>query len=87
MPTLKLTAKRQATLPRETCDALRIKPGDVIDLERREENGETLWLLRPRSKPRRSWTARLAGRVAKGTDHSMNAIRASIAAARKKTGS
>ena len=85
MPTLKLTAKRQATLPRETCDSLRLKPGDLIDLERREENGETLWLLRPRSKPSRSWTGRLIGRVKKGTDHSMDAIRDSITAGRKKS--
>lgn len=84
MPTLKVTSKRQATFPAETCESLRLKPGDVIDLERRVEKGETVWVLRPRAKPKRKWTGRLASRVKPGTDHSIEAIRASIAAGRKK---
>jgi bifunctional DNA-binding transcriptional regulator/antitoxin component of YhaV-PrlF toxin-antitoxin module len=85
MPTLKLTAKRQATFPKETCEALRVGPGDVIDLERRDERGETLWVLRPKKPAPRKWVARLAGRVKPGTSHSMDAIRKSIAAGRKAT--
>jgi bifunctional DNA-binding transcriptional regulator/antitoxin component of YhaV-PrlF toxin-antitoxin module len=83
VPTLKITAKRQATFPKETCDALRIAPGDVIDLERREEHGESLWVLRPKKPMPRKWIARLANRVKPGTDHSIQAIRKSIAARRK----
>jgi bifunctional DNA-binding transcriptional regulator/antitoxin component of YhaV-PrlF toxin-antitoxin module len=83
VPTLKITAKRQATLPKETCEALRLVPGDTIDLEQREEQGETVWVLRPKKQVRRKWVARLAGRVKPGTDHSLDAIRKSVAAARK----
>jgi len=36
-------AKRQATFPVETCQALGLKPGDLIELEAREEAGEQVW--------------------------------------------
>lgn len=86
MPHMKLTSKRQATLPAETCDALGLKPGDVIELDLRVERGERLWLLRPRSARPRAWVGSLESRVKPVTGHSMAAVRRSIAAARMKGG-
>jgi bifunctional DNA-binding transcriptional regulator/antitoxin component of YhaV-PrlF toxin-antitoxin module len=39
MATLRLTSTRQATFPKETCESLGLKPGDVIELEPRNEGG------------------------------------------------
>ena len=47
MPTIKLTTKRQATLPRDLCEELGVHPGDEIALEQRVLGGETLWIMRP----------------------------------------
>jgi bifunctional DNA-binding transcriptional regulator/antitoxin component of YhaV-PrlF toxin-antitoxin module len=84
MPHLKLTAKRQATLPAATCDALGVEPGDLIALESRVENGERLWVLRPAPRRARPWVGCLAGHARPVRSHAMQAIRRSIAAARKK---
>ena len=81
---LKLTSKRQATLPIETCEELGVGPGDVIELERRVENGERRWLLRPLRSRSRAWVGCLSADVTPVGSHSMRAIRRSIAAARKK---
>lgn len=86
MPHLKLTSKRQATLPVETCEALGLKPGDVIELEPLLDSGERLWLLRPRPARSRAWVGSLQTLVTPGKTHSMAAIRRSITAARKKGG-
>jgi len=84
MPHLTLTTKRQATFPTETCEALGLKPGDVVDLEPRDENGERLWLLRPRPARPRAWVGSLKRVVRPVKSHSMTAIRRSIAAGRRK---
>jgi bifunctional DNA-binding transcriptional regulator/antitoxin component of YhaV-PrlF toxin-antitoxin module len=86
MPHLKLTSKRQATLPAETCEALGLKPGDILDLEPRLENGQRLWLLRPRAARSRAWVGSLAPFLTPVKSHSMTAIRRSIAAGRKTGG-
>jgi bifunctional DNA-binding transcriptional regulator/antitoxin component of YhaV-PrlF toxin-antitoxin module len=86
VPHLKLTAKRQATLPADTCDALGVEPGDLIALESRVENGERLWVLRPAPRPARSWVGCLRTDARPVRTHAMPAIRRSIAAARKKEG-
>jgi bifunctional DNA-binding transcriptional regulator/antitoxin component of YhaV-PrlF toxin-antitoxin module len=84
MPHLKLTAKRQATLPADTCEALGVKPGDIITLESRIEGGERLWLLRPAPRRPRPWVGCLASHARPVRTHAMKAIRRSIEAARKK---
>ena len=86
MPHLTLTSKRQATFPAETCDALGLKPGDVIDLESRIENGERHWLLRPRPARSRTWVGSLQHRTLPVKSHSMEAIRRSIGRARRTGG-
>lgn len=83
MPTLTLTSKRQATFPRETCEALGLKPGDVIELEPRSEGGRKIWVLRPQPARTRTWVGCLGSSARKVADHSIAAIRASIAAGRK----
>jgi len=77
--TIKLTAKRQATFPVEVCNQLGLKSGDEIDLIPRLENGEQQWLLRKRSNPTRGWVGSLNQYAENRTDHSMEAIRESIA--------
>lgn len=85
MPSLKITAKRQATFPVETCEALRIGPGDIVDVEARVIDDEQVWILRPRKTPDRSWIGSLRPQ-AHVQDHSMDSIRRSIAEGRKKEG-
>jgi bifunctional DNA-binding transcriptional regulator/antitoxin component of YhaV-PrlF toxin-antitoxin module len=83
MTTLTLTSKRQATFPKETCESLGLKPGDVIELESRDEKGVRVWVLRPRSTRQREWVGCLGAQARKVTSHSLAAIRESIAAGRK----
>ena len=83
MTTLTLTSKRQATFPKETCEALGLKPGDVIELEPRDEGGTKLWVLRPRPVRSREWLGCLGPSARKVTSHSLSAIRKSIATGRK----
>jgi bifunctional DNA-binding transcriptional regulator/antitoxin component of YhaV-PrlF toxin-antitoxin module len=86
MPHVRLTSKRQATFPVETCEALGLKPGDILELEPRIEHGERLWLLRARPGRSRGWVGSLGPCIASVRSHSMAAIRRSIAAGRKKDG-
>lgn len=83
MTTLTLTSKRQATFPKETCELLGLKPGDVIELEPRTEGGMKVWVLRRQPARPRAWVGCLGPRAKKVTDHSLAAIRESIAAGRK----
>lgn len=83
MITLSLTSKRQATLPKETCESLGLKPGDVIGLEPRDEADGKVWVLRPLPVRRREWVGCLARKAGKVASHSMDAIRKSIAKGRK----
>jgi bifunctional DNA-binding transcriptional regulator/antitoxin component of YhaV-PrlF toxin-antitoxin module len=86
MATLTLTSKRQATFPKETCESLGLKPGDVIELEPRNEGGTKVWVLRPQPARSREWVGCLGSRARKTTNHSLTAIRQSIAAGRKGGG-
>lgn len=84
MPTITLTAKRQATFPVETCAALGLKPGDTVDLEPRIVGGEKVWLLRTKPVHVRKWVGSLADFGRRAGTHDMDAIRASIAVGRSK---
>lgn len=74
--------QRQATFPKETCEALGLKPGDVIGLEPRNEAGTPVWVLRLLPIRPRAWVGCLGRYAEKVTDHSLGAIRESITAAR-----
>lgn len=51
---MRLTAKRQATLPAALCAELGVGPGDALELERRMVDGSPAWVLRA-AKPDWSW--------------------------------
>ena len=84
MPTLTLTAKRQATFPVETCRTLGLKPGDVIELELRQESDGPVWVLRPRPERSRRWVGCLASYGQAASTHDLDAVRRSVAAGRGK---
>jgi bifunctional DNA-binding transcriptional regulator/antitoxin component of YhaV-PrlF toxin-antitoxin module len=51
MTTIKLTAKRQATLPQKLCKEMHLEPGDAIGVERRILQGKAVWCLQPIIEP------------------------------------
>ena len=76
MKAIKVTAKRQATLPVEVCEELGIRPGDKVALERRTIDGEPVWILRARG---RDWSWFGAARHhAEGKSHRWEDIERSI---------
>lgn len=82
--TIKLTSKRQATLPARLCRELGVKPGDELALERRSVDGHDAWLLsRPQADPA-PWFGCLRAYAA-GKSHDMESIRANIARRRVTT--
>jgi bifunctional DNA-binding transcriptional regulator/antitoxin component of YhaV-PrlF toxin-antitoxin module len=81
MAKLTLTSKRQATLPKELCDELRVGPGDRIEVQRSIIDSKPVWTLRP---VREDWSWLGAIEVPKRTSHDMESIRASIARGRGK---
>lgn len=82
MATIRLTSKRQATFPRETCEELGLKPGDTLRVVREESNGEARWMLVPLPPARPAWFGRFRD-FAKGRRHGMRQIRKSIEEARR----
>lgn len=82
MTTLTLIPKRQATFPKETCEAPGLKPGDVIELDFRDEGSTKIWILRPRPALERGWADCIGTKAEAVTDHSMDAVRESISAGR-----
>lgn len=80
---LKMTTKRQVTFPAEVCEALGLGPGDDVFLDAQECQGNKVWILRPAKSPDRSWMHAL-GRYAEGREHSLDAIRQSIARRRPR---
>ena len=81
MFTVKITAKRQATLPKRLCDSLSLKPGDELKLERTVVNNRESWILRPARPLKRDWIGSLR-KYAGQKSHDMGDIRASIASKR-----
>ncbi len=75
--TVRLTSKRQATLPVQLCEELGVKPGDEIILERQKTEDEITWLLKPKKKIQSRWFAQLK-KYAKNKEHDMASIRGSI---------
>jgi bifunctional DNA-binding transcriptional regulator/antitoxin component of YhaV-PrlF toxin-antitoxin module len=73
---IRVTAKRQATLPVELCEELGIQPGDELELERRRLRGETVWILRTRGRDW-SWLG-AARRYAEGKTHRWEDIEKAI---------
>jgi bifunctional DNA-binding transcriptional regulator/antitoxin component of YhaV-PrlF toxin-antitoxin module len=57
---MRITAKRQATLPASLCKELGVGPGDSLTVERMRIEGEDVWILRA-PKPDWSWAGSLSG--------------------------
>ena len=82
MTLIRLTAKRQATLPRKLCEELRVRPGDSLLVDARVVGGERVWLLKPAGEVEAPWFARLK-RYARGKRHDLASVRRSVKKARR----
>ena len=82
MTLIRLTAKRQATLPRQLCDEMRLSPGDAIAVDVKMLDGKRVWLLRPADRIETPWFGRL-GRYARGKRHDLRSVRRSVEKARR----
>lgn len=79
--TFRLTSK---ALVRQICRDLGLNPGDTVVLEPATMDGKRVWVLKTRPVRARAWAGSLSLYGAKTTDHSMRAIRNSIAIGRAK---
>ena len=84
MSIIRITSKRQATLPKALCDEMGVQPGDSLSAERLStEEGDT-WVLRPVDSARKpGWVGSLR-RYAAGKSHDMESIRRSIEEGRSR---
>lgn len=82
MAAIKITSKRQTVLPKPLCEELHVGPGDILDVERREINGEILWTIKPAAQPVFSAFGML--RRFANKDHDWDRVRESIDAAWSK---
>ncbi|OGV37118.1 MAG: hypothetical protein A2X48_04725 [Lentisphaerae bacterium GWF2_49_21] len=76
--TIKITSKRQATLPVALCNQLGIKPGDRLLLDSRQIEGKRMWIVSIPEKAKTKWFGSLR-KYSKGKKHGMDSIRKSIA--------
>ena len=74
---IKVSLKRQATLPKQVCESLGIQPGDEIILDRRVESEEVMWILKASKGLDRPWLGSLR-KFGHGKSHDMDEIRGSI---------
>ncbi len=77
MGLIRLTAKRQATLPKQLCDEMKVGPGDSLLVEKSTVDGQTVWCLRPVQSQPPDWFGGLR-KYARGKPHDMESIRESI---------
>jgi bifunctional DNA-binding transcriptional regulator/antitoxin component of YhaV-PrlF toxin-antitoxin module len=82
MTRIRLTTKRQATLPLRLCEELRVGPGDSLLVDARVVDGERVWLLKPADAVETPWFARLR-RYGKGKRHDLASVRRSVEKARR----
>jgi len=76
MSIIRITSKRQATLPKALCDEMGVQPGDSLSVER-STDGDA-WVIRPiDSSHVPKWVGSLR-RYAKGKSHDMDSIRKCI---------
>lgn len=83
MGIIRLTSKRQATLPKQLCDEMRVGPGDTLIVEKAVVDGHDVWCLRPADSHSPSWFGSLNA-YAQGVEHDMESIRGSILRGRGK---
>lgn len=80
---IRITSKRQATLPAQLCKDMDIKPGDDLILERHFMNGSLVWVLRSPQVGSCPWYGKLKAYAA-GKSHDIESIRQSIAGRHSK---
>jgi bifunctional DNA-binding transcriptional regulator/antitoxin component of YhaV-PrlF toxin-antitoxin module len=70
-----MTAKRQATFPKQLCEEMRLRPGDTVQAEPAVLDGRRVWVLSaPPETPGMDWVGSLR-RYADGGPHSMTRVR------------
>ena len=74
---IRLTAKRQATLPKSLCEEMHLSPGDSLLVERIAVEGDFVWCLRRQSVNLPTWFGALRG-YAQGVEHNMESVRRSV---------
>jgi len=82
MSAIRITTKRQATLPKALCDEMALRPGDTVIVKKKVIAGKPFWCLTPAERPSGSWFGSLR-KYARGKRHDMATIRKHIAKARK----
>jgi len=82
MAIVKLTSKRQATLPKSLCEEMQVQPGDSLAVDRVELQGAQAWVLRPVRMENLPWVGALRS-YAEGKNHDYDAIRRSIEEGRR----
>jgi bifunctional DNA-binding transcriptional regulator/antitoxin component of YhaV-PrlF toxin-antitoxin module len=80
---LRLTAKRQVTLPKRLCAEMGLQPVSALVVDDRMIDGRRVWLLRPAGRIEMPWFGRLK-RYGKAKRHDMASVRQSIAKARRE---
>lgn len=81
MARIRLTTKRQATLPKSLCEEMHVGPGDTLKVEKVTIGGELYWCLSPVREDGPAWFGALR-EYGQGKSHAMDAIRQSITSAR-----
>jgi bifunctional DNA-binding transcriptional regulator/antitoxin component of YhaV-PrlF toxin-antitoxin module len=82
MSIIRITSKRQATLPKALCDEMGVQPGDSLSVERLSVEDEDAWVIRlVESSQKPAWMGSLK-RYAVGKVHDMESVRHSIKEAR-----
>jgi bifunctional DNA-binding transcriptional regulator/antitoxin component of YhaV-PrlF toxin-antitoxin module len=83
MTVIRLTAKRQATLPKQLCDEMSLRPGDALIVDQRTVDGRRVWLLSPADRIETPWFGGLK-RYGQRKRHDMESVRESIARGRRR---
>lgn len=76
MTAIKITSKRQTVLPKPLCEELHVGPGDTLEVERVEIDGEAVWTIRPAEQPAFSAFGMLKRFANK--DHGWDRVRESV---------
>ncbi len=77
MSYIKITSKRQATLPKALCEELNVEPGDNLMVVRKTFEGQTFWCLQPVQGVATPWFGSL-NKYAIGKSHDLDDIRESL---------
>ncbi len=84
MSIIRITSKRQATLPKALCDEMGVQPGDSLSVERTSVDDQDTWVIRPVEQTRKpGWVGSLK-RYAVGKTHDMDSVRRSIEEGRSR---